>query len=678
MAELLLNEVGYDGNTLKRFLDPACGSGTFLVLAIQRAKEHGKKEKWPPLEIAKRIVANVWGFDLNPLAVIAARTNYLFALGDLANELSHIEIPIYLTDSVLNPARTGGALFDDLHVEINTSVRIFNVPRHWVKEEFLMRKAAPLIEEMVKKNYTEEEAVNRFKKEGLIFPPYEKSVIKFYQEILELEKQNKNGIWARFLKNAFAPMIAGKFDFVVGNPPWIRWDYLSQDYRNATLQLWKDYGLFSLKGFQTRLGGGKKDFSMLFVYASSDYYLKEGAKLGFLITQEVFKAKGAGEGFRRFQLGEKKYLKVLKAHDLVSIQPFEGATNKTAAIILKKGEKTEYPVPYIVWAKKKGVGKIAADKLLDEVLPLFQKKRYIAKPIGSSVGAWQTQSSGSQGLASVEGRNHYKAILGANPNPYGIFWLEVKQVLSDGNIIIRNLTERGRQEIKAVEEKTEPDLVYPAIRGADIKRWGIQPKIYMLVVQDPKTRRGYLEEFLKNNYPRTYGYLLQFREILLERPLYKKYHEDAGAPFYSQFNISEATFARYKVVWKRMTNDLIAAVISQFKTPFGYKTIVPLETTALISTDNEPEAHYLCAIINSKPVRDFIKSFSSAGRGFGTPSVMEHVGIPKFDTKNPLHLKLAEISKNCHQFKSEGKEKEIEKLEKENDELVKQLFGILH
>ncbi len=72
LAELLLNEVGYDGNTLKRFLDPACGSGTFLVLAIQRAKEHGQKEKWPSLEIAKRIVANIWGFDLNPLAVIVA------------------------------------------------------------------------------------------------------------------------------------------------------------------------------------------------------------------------------------------------------------------------------------------------------------------------------------------------------------------------------------------------------------------------------------------------------------------------------------------------------------------------------------------------------------------------------------------------------------------------------
>ncbi|MEM7816483.1 MAG: hypothetical protein QXZ20_01065, partial [Candidatus Aenigmatarchaeota archaeon] len=112
------------------------------------------------------------------------------------------------------------------------------------------------------------------------------------------------------------------------------------------------------------------------------------------------------------------------------------------------------------------------------------------------------------------------------------------------------------------------------------------------------------------------------------------------------------------------------------KTPFGDKIVIGSDTTARFPTNSEPEAHYLCAIINSKPVRDFIKSFSSAGRGFGTPSVMEHVGIPKFDPKNLLHQKLSEISKKCHQLKAEGKEKEIEKLEKENDELVKKLFKI--
>jgi methylase of polypeptide subunit release factors len=313
------------------------------------------------------------------------------------------------------------------------------------------------------KNLIEPEFVlKELYKEGLVYKGCEKEVVSFYKELYELEKEGKNGIWARFLKNSAAPLIAKKekFDFVVGNPPWIRWDYLSQDYRNATLYLWKDYGLFSLKGFQTRLGGGKKDFSMLFVYASSDYYLKDGAKLGFLITQEVFKSKGAGEGFRRFQLGDGKYLKVLEAHDLVSIQPFEGATNKTAAIFLKKGEKTEYPVPYIVWTKKKGVGKIDAEKLLTEVRQFLKENRYVAKPIGSVVGPWQTQLSELEDLSTrVEGNNYYEAKSGIIADPYGVFWLKIKQILSDRSVIITNLSEKGKRKISKIEERVESDLI---------------------------------------------------------------------------------------------------------------------------------------------------------------------------------------------------------------------------
>lgn len=672
LAELLLNEVGYDGNTLKRFLDPACGSGTFLVLVIQRAIKHGReKEKMPDLEIAKRIVANIWGFDLNPLAVIAARTNYLFALGDLVNELPHVEIPIYLTDSVLTPTRTTGNLFGEF-LEVSTSVGKFQIPAEWARESFMLSRAAPLVEEMVKNQYSIDEAMARLKKEGLVFPVNQEVVKNFYNQILELEKQNKNGIWARFLKNAFAPMIAGKFDFVVGNPPWIMWEILSKDYRNATLKLWQDYKLFPIK---KTYGFSRPDFSMLFVYASSDYYLKDRAKLGFLITQEVFKSKGAGEGFRRFQLGDKKYLKVLKAHDLVSIQPFEGAANKTAAIILKKGERTTYPLPYFVWTRKKGVGKIATDKLLDEVSPILQKKKYIAQPIGSNVGSWLTHLSETEELLKIQGKNFYRAQYGVETKPYGVFWIKILQVLSDKTVIVSNLAEKGKVQIQKVEERIENELVYPALRGADIKRWGIKNEIFILLTHN-KDGKPIDEIELKTNFPRTYNYLTKFKSDLLNINAKSTKRIRELKAFYAMFGVDERTFSNYKVVWKRMSNDIFAVVVSGIKTPYGYKKVIPLDTTSFFASNNESEAHYLCAIINSKPVRDFIKSFSSAGRGFGTPSVMEHVGIPKFDPKNPLHQKLAEISKKCHQLKNKGKEKEIEKLEKENNELVKKLFGI--
>jgi len=677
LAELVLNEAGYRGDTRKRLLDPACGSGTFLVLAIQRSREFGAKNKEPANETTKRILSNIWGFDLNPLAVIAARTNYVFALGELVNKLESIEIPVYLADSVLWPKQKGQMMLnEDGAVEVRTSVGSFFVPKIWVYDRSLMKRAAPVIEELAKTGCSDKEALQRLEKEGLVFPPHEKVVIKFYGHILDLEKDGRNGIWSRFLNNVFAPMTAKNFDFVVGNPPWIRWGYLSNEYRNVTLEMWQNYGLFSLKGHAARLGGGEKDFSMLFTYAAADHYLARNGTLGFLITQEVFKSKGAGEGFRKFRLGDRETLKVIKAHDLVTVQPFEKAANKTAAIFLKKRGKTEYPVPYTVWRRKKGIGKIATDLTLKEAKKFLEKENLIARPIGKNNGSWQTLKKTDGGLRRIEGENAYQARLGARVEPYGVFWIEVKQILSNGDLVVRNLVEKGKRKIKKVEERIESDLVFPAIRGSDIERWKANSEIHILMVQDPKKSEPFSEKRMKKDWPYTYNYLTSFKDILLSRGSRTVRELAERTEFYSMFGIGKYTIARYKVVWKRMSSDLVAAVISQTKTDFGWKKLIPTDTTSLFATEDENEAHYLCAVINSTIVRNFIKSYSSAGRGFGAPSVMENVGIPKFKKDNKKYKKLSELSMKLHDLKLREKEKEVMVLEKEVDKNVCALFGI--
>ena len=54
----------------------------------------------------------------------------------------------------------------------------------------------------------------------------------------------------------------------------------------------------------------------------------------------------AGDGFRRFRLGDRQELKVIKVNGLVELQPFEGASNRTSTVVLEKGEATDYPVTY--------------------------------------------------------------------------------------------------------------------------------------------------------------------------------------------------------------------------------------------------------------------------------------------------------------------------------------------
>ena len=104
LAQIAIDEAGFTGEPGQRFIDPACGSGTFPVLAIARIKAQASGQPVDPRALLRRILNDVGGFDLNPLAVIAARANYVLALGDLlAHRTTDLDIPIYLADSVRPP-----------------------------------------------------------------------------------------------------------------------------------------------------------------------------------------------------------------------------------------------------------------------------------------------------------------------------------------------------------------------------------------------------------------------------------------------------------------------------------------------------------------------------------------------------------------------------------------------
>ncbi|WP_439653183.1 hypothetical protein [Rhodothermus marinus] len=156
---------------------------------------------------------------------------------------------------------------------------------------------------------------------------------------------------------------------------------MPQAYREQTADLWTRYGLFVHSGMDTILGKGKKDASTLMTYAVADRFLKEGGKLGFLITQSVWKT-GAGQGFRRFRIGENgPHLGVLHVDDLSSLQVFEGASTRTSAFVLQKGRPTRYPVPYTYWKKTtKGKG-LDYDSTLDEVMAQTKRLQFYAVPV---------------------------------------------------------------------------------------------------------------------------------------------------------------------------------------------------------------------------------------------------------------------------------------------------------
>jgi len=197
-------------------------------------------------------------------------------------------------------------------------------------------------------------------------------------------------------------------------------------------------------------------------------------------------------------------------------------------------------------------------------------------------------------------------------------------------VIVSNITEGAKRNVESIQIAIEPDSLYP----------------------------------------QTYLYLDRFKRILENRTGYLKYLKNE--PSYSLYDIKKYTFAPYKVVWTRIAK-IEAAVISTLEG----KSIIPQETITVVPLDNEKEAYYIAGLINSTVFQYATISYSQAGgKSMGSMHVLQNIRIPKFDSKNNLHLRLAELSEQAREFTSQGKQDEVKRIEKEIDELAGQIWGL--
>jgi hypothetical protein len=623
------------------------------------------------------------GFDLNPLAVISARTNYLLALGSLLEQPhGEIIIPVYLADSVITPYK-GEDMFTGGIYHAETVVKVFEIPEEVVSKERI-DAFCRLVEEGVRDGVDTGVLLKRMeeslKLNSAEFIKATPAIQSTFESLKKLHKERLNGIWARIIKNAFAPLFVGRFDYVVGNPPWVNWENLPDGYRNKSKKLWVEEGLFPHGGMDTILGKGKKDISMLMTHIAMKLYLKNGGKLGFVITQSVFKTGGAGQGFRRFMLGDSTSIKVIHVDDMTELQPFEGATNRTSLMILQKDRENTYPVSYTYW-KKTAKGSIDFNSELIDVLKKVQRKNFAAMPVdtGDKTSSWLTgKPKALKAVQKVLGKSDYSAHAGAyTGGANGVYFLNVLDKMPGGVVLVENIIEGQKRIIpKVTPTVLESDLIYPMLRGRDIKRWQAYPSAWLLMAQDRETRRGIDEKEMQLNYPKTWSYLKQFEPSLRERAAYIRYF-NKNNPFYSMFDISDYTFAPQKVVWTRVDNDIKGAVVGQGEVAGTSKVIVPIETAVLVAFDTKQEAHYFCAVLNSSPWRFVITSTSVHGTGgFGSPNVLEKARIPKFDPKNSLHLSLANLSEQAHELAAVNKEKELSIVENEINQKSSELWGL--
>lgn len=625
--------------------------------------------------------------------------NYIIALSDLLRYRPRegIEIPIYLADSISVVRKVTPYGEDEFELMTNEG-------RFWVTKEVIDGKHLypflTIMSESLKAGLTKEQFENSLSRDIPLSRLSINSIVRLYEKISKLEEYGKNRIWTSILKNSFSPMLIGKFDYVVGNPPWINWENLPPFYRDLTKDLWDKYGLLARTG-SAGMGKVKRDISMLFVARCFEQYVNDDGfgRLGFLIPFTAFKAQ-AGGGFRNWLA---KKCKVERIHDLVELFPFEGAINRTSMIVISHGE-TQFPVLGKMWSNPEKVT-IAMDADLNDVIHATKQYDVHFLPIKKDDLGTQWMVSTKKIKAVVEriigNSPWYEAHAGIFSGLNAVYWVDILSRQPNG-LMIRNTSVSGlKREVQKVVTVIEEDLVYPLIRGREVKRWYVESPFNYHVVPTDKEGIILSSSVLKVTYPKTYMYFMKFFNDLTTRngepyksklePYRKKpltQAEIEAPPFYWLFNAAPS-LANYKVVWKAIAGGISGKAVSFASAVveptedkvLGKKKVVLTHSLITISSDNEDEAYYISGVLNSAPVLFVIASYTYEIRM--ETHITQNVRIDKFDSNNKLHLAISNHSKKAHNlarkyYENDDKSalEELGRVEVEVDNLVAQLYGI--
>lgn len=305
-------------------LDPACGSGTFLYLAVREKRERLRDST----ATLQHILDSVYGVDIHPLAVIVAKTNYILALGDLLKKgRGRITIPIYLADAVKLPERW--ARTENADYEVTIDGRQVYLPEEFLHDLALGDQAIELSKEFALFNRGKSASFELFSNylkaqrfHGAENARLAQALFAIAEALKYFIESDRDTIWAFVLKSAYKPLfLKSKFDFVVGNPPWIAFRYLHPTYQKHLRQrITDEYKLLTGRGeLITHL-----EVATLFLVHASDYYLKSSGTIAFVLPKSLFSAD-QHDGLRRrsfrFSLSTKETLFWREVWDCESVTP---------------------------------------------------------------------------------------------------------------------------------------------------------------------------------------------------------------------------------------------------------------------------------------------------------------------------------------------------------------------
>ncbi|HVZ76638.1 MAG TPA: DNA methyltransferase [Gemmatimonadaceae bacterium] len=599
-------------------LDPACGSGAFLVHALERltALRQALGDTRPPAEIRRAVLTrSIFGVDANPMAVWLCELRLWLAVvieSEVSDPMQVAPLPnldrnVRVGDSLAGAAfatsdaagvrartaalrvrysRSTGARKEALarmldreerRVALTMADRALAAARHARREALLARRAHDLFGQRTRGSARDDRTLNELRERARTLG-------------VERRRIADGGALPFSFSTHFADIAAqGGFTVTVGNPPWVRLHRIPADMRTRLRATYRAFRTAPwMDGAATaRAGAGfsaQVDLAALFLERALDLAAPGGA-VGLLVPSKLWSAL-AGGGVRRLIL-EHSNLTMLE--DLSDAPPLFDAAVYPSLVVMRRRSASDKaatsPCTRVSTWRRAGVltwRVPSADIPLDPT----PGSPWLLLPPPARRAFEALAASGVPLAATMFGR----PLLGVKCGCNEAYVVEVTEVHDD---VARVRGQDGR------EHTIERALLRPIARGEDLAPWRRAPTAERILWTHDE--RGAPLPALP---PLALRWLHRFKRRLRERT-------DARGtiPWWSVFRVEGARRDLARVVWADLGRTPRAIAI-----PAG-SPVVPLNTCYVVRCPDEEDSLALAALLNSPVAAAWLHVLAEPARG---------------------------------------------------------------
>ncbi len=301
-----------------RFIDMCCGSGVFIVETLKQTQMKYHISEDDGDKGIQILHESILGFDIDPLAVMLSRVNWVIIMKKyIPYASSELIIPVFHADSLFIKTpiaeNIGSDYQEQLH-KLNFGGKTILLPGflldqhnrrlfdYFMQSCYRMAEARannnniltelyidPLINSIIREISSDlsQEQIDELKNFG-----FELTTI-----LEKLQRSGLNGIWPFILSNTYRPALVSKqFNGIVSNPPWLAMSKLKDNpYKNELNIRAEQLGIKPYGSSHLHV-----ELATIFLLQSIEHYLGEDAIFECIIPESILKGY-QHEPFRKLQ-----------------------------------------------------------------------------------------------------------------------------------------------------------------------------------------------------------------------------------------------------------------------------------------------------------------------------------------------------------------------------------------